>query len=805
MRPTLALVAAWLSLSGILTAQPAPKLDSASVGWLQRGSTQQVTLKGEALSGITAVLITRSGMSSKPVGMSATPVAPSTPAVTLEGSGSGLSSAPVNSGQSLTLLCVVSADAALGPQELRVAGPGGVSNPLTFQLSDLLEITDPKTNTSRASAYSMSLPAAVSGVINANTESDFFRFKAQAGKTVLFDVQANRNGSPLDANLILRNLDGKELLRSEDVHGLDPFIEFTPSVDGDYLLELHDLRFQGGGDYRYRLVAGRVPYLDSLFPYGGKRGSSVELQWIGKNLEGVETLPVQITSDASLGRQEVRARTPLGFSNPVSFEVGDLDESSETEPNNTPDQAQNLTLPRVVNGRIGTEKDVDAFRFKAPADQKWLIEVRARSLGSRLDALLTLSDTNGTVLQRNDDAAGPDARIEFDAKKDTEYRVTLRDLTHRGGDRFGYRMSFQSPDLKPDFSVRTTGGRFRVARGGSVAIRCEVDRRNGFDGMVRIEPEGLPPGVWAPPLVLGPGTSMGWWVISANADAPLGYMALRANGVGDHNGKPLTRSVPFSEMAWITVLPSVPFELSVAPASVMAEQNTNTALEVRINRRDHFDGEIRILAEDLPGVSIPAVTLPAGQSRTRLSLQVSQNGEVGVRPVMVRAEATVNGQTLSTHATAPVPLTVQPIPMFLTAMLPGSPFFRTDPVRLSAVALPDGTQSEANQTQFVVKVDRRGLNGEIELRLEDLPKGVQAKVLPILTNKTEATIQLKVSQQAETGKEHQFRVVASATHQDRVWRQKTQPIHLTLAAPESEPSVATNKPAAKPAAEKAKP
>jgi len=45
----------------------------------------------------------------------------------------------------------------------------------------------------------------------------------------------------------------------------------------------------------------------------------------------------------------------------------------------------------------------------------------------------------------------------------------------------------------------------------------------------------------------------------------------------------------------------------------------------------------------------------------------------------------------------------------------------------------------------------------------------------------------------------------SATHQDRVWRQKTQPIHLTLAAPESEPSVATNKPAAKPAAEKPKP
>lgn len=797
MRLTLAWVSALLAIPSLF-AQSAPKLDSASVTWIQRGSTQQITLKGDALSGISGVLVTGSGLS-------AIPVAPTAPPVTLEGGAGGLSSAPVNSSQSLTLQCVVSPEAALGSRELRVAGPNGVSNPLIFQLSDLVELADPKNNTNQAKAFLIPLPAAVSGVISASTESDFFRFQARAGKTLIFDLQANRSGSPLDGNLILRSPDGKELQRSEDAHGLDPFLEFTPAADGEYLLELHDLRFQGGSDYRYRLVAGNVPYLQSFFPFGGKRGGSVELQWTGTNLEGVEKLPIQIASDAALGRQEVRARTPLGFSNPAVFEVGDLDESAEAEPNNTLDQAQSLTLPRVVNGRIGVEKDVDVFGFKATANQKWVIEVRARALGSRLDALLTLSDTNGTVLQRNDDASGPDARIEFDAKKDTEYRVTLRDLTQRGGDRFGYRMSFQAPDVTPDFTVRATGGRFRVTRGGSVAVRCEVDRRHGFDGLVRIEPEGLPPGVWAPPLILGPGTSVGWWVISANADAPLGYTLLKAQGVGDHQGKPVTRSVQFSEMGWITVLPAVPFDLSVAPASLMAEQNGNTALEVRINRRDNFEGEIRIQAETLPGVTIPAVTLAPGQTRTRLPLQLAQNAETGIRPVMVRAEATVQGQPASTHATAPVPLTVQPIPMFLTAMLPGSPFFRTDPVRLSAVALPEGTQSEANQTQFVVKVERRGLTGEIELRLEGLPQGVQALVPPILTNKTEATIQLKVSEQAKTGKEHTFRIVASASHQDRVWRQKTQPIHLTLSAPESESAAATQKTAAKPDAEKAKP
>jgi len=47
--------------------------------------------------------------------------------------------------------------------------------------------------------------------------------------------------------------------------------------------------------------------------------------------------------------------------------------------------------------------------------------------------------------------------------------------------------------------------------------------------------------------------------------------------------------------------------------------------------------------------------------------------------------------------------------------------------------------------------------------------------------------------------------VASATHQDRVWRQKTQPILLTLTAQEPEASKPPIKTADRPATEKAQP
>lgn len=779
----------WLaSASPLALAQPVPKLNSTSVTWFQRGTTNEVTLTGEALGGVGAVLFTGAGLNAafatKPP-----------PTVTLEGSASGLSVGAPDAAKSVLLQLAVAGDAPLGSRELRVAGPDGVSNPLTVNISDLPEVAERKPNNQPSDAPLMTLPAAVSGVIGGNTEADYFRFKGRAGERLIFDVQANRFGSPLDPVLVLFDASGKEIARNEDANGLDPFLEFTPPTDGDFLVKLHDLRFQGGGDYRYRIVAGPLPYLDFLYPFGGRRGSSVELQLAGRNLDGADKLTVRIAPDATPGRQEVRAHTPRGHSNPQPFEAGDLPEFLEAEPNNANDKANAVSPPIVINGRIGEAKDVDVFRVKVPADQKLVIEVQARRFGSPLDALLTLMDTQGAVLQRNDDANGPDSRIEFDAKKDTEYLVSLRDLTDRGGERFGYRMTIAPPNTTPDFTVRVAGGRFRVNQGGNVALRCEIERRNGFDGLVRITGDSLPAGVRASTLVLAGAPNFGWLILTAGAGVPAGYSPISLLATGESQGKAVTRPAQFSESAWLTVLPPAPFTLDVAQGSAITEQNAGTSLDVDVTRHGNFNGEIKVSAEDLPGVAIPSVTIPAGQSRAKLALNAAYNSEAGTRPVMVRAESTADGVTSVQYAAAPVPLTIQGIPMFLTAMLPGSSFFRTDTFKLSAVALPAGTKSEANQTEFVVKVDRRGLPGEIALALEGLPTGVTATVANLAADKNEAPIRLVVGDLAETGKEHTFNVVGTVTHNDRIWRQKTQAVKLFITAPEKE-IAATNTPAA---------
>ncbi len=764
---------------------PMPRLDSPSATFFQRGTTNLLTLQGDGLGSATNFIAGGNGVKAirVPAGL---------PPVVLESSAGGIAVQPSSSEKSVTLQWVVAKDATLGAHELRVAGPGGVSNPVMLQIGDVPEIAEPAPGKGWEDAPRIALPTAISGKIGAPAESDHFRFHAMAGEALVFDVQANRTGSPLDATLVLLDGQGHEVARSEDGHGLDPFLVFVPKSEGDYVIRLFDLRYQGGDGYRYHLVAGAVPYVESLFPFGGRRGATVDVQLSGHRLAGADRLTVALAADAPLGRQELRARTAAGTSNPVGFEVGDLPETAESEPNDVPDKANALSGPVVVNGRIGKPGDADFFRFRSTTDQRWMVEVEARRFGSPLDALLTLEDGKGTVLQRNDDAVGPDARIEFDAKKDTDYLIGLRDLTDRGGDPFGYRLVIQQPDIAPDFSVRANAGRIRLHRGGWTAVRCDVARRNGFDGIVRVGVGPMPPGVSAVPLTVANGSEGGWLLLGASEDAMPGNMPLRLGASGEHGGRAVPHDVALSEAGWLTLLPPAPFTVDVAQASVPVEQNSSATLDVAITRRAGFDGEVKVLGEGPGGVSIAALVLPSGKSRGQLVLSASYNAATGTRPLLVRAEAGVDGQTLVQPAPRLVDITVRGIPLFATAMLPGSPFFRTDAVRLSAAALPTNSTSAANSTEFVVKVERRGYEGEVALALQGVPDGVTATVQPVTAKAREASIRLLATDKAAVGKEHDLVVVATFTHGDRLWRQKTQPVKLQILAPPTEVAAATN-------------
>ena len=89
---------------------------------------------------------------------------------------------------------------------------------------------------------------------------------------------------------------------------------------------------------------------------------------------------VTVAGNVPLGLYDVRVAGKYGLSNPRAFTVGDLTEAIESEPNDSPDQATEIQLPVVVNGRCDRAADVDHFQFTAGAAQRVIISCRARRI-----------------------------------------------------------------------------------------------------------------------------------------------------------------------------------------------------------------------------------------------------------------------------------------------------------------------------------------------------------------------------------------------------------------------------------------
>ena len=99
----------------------------------------------------------------------------------------------------------------------------------------------------------------------------------------------------------------------------------------------------------------------SMFPLGGPVGAPPIPKIKGWNLEDTELTPV--AADAGPGVHSLTAGRKGFVSNRVPFAVDTLPEVMEQEPNNDQATAQKVTLPVIINGRIGKPDDWDVFEF----------------------------------------------------------------------------------------------------------------------------------------------------------------------------------------------------------------------------------------------------------------------------------------------------------------------------------------------------------------------------------------------------------------------------------------------------------
>ena len=205
----------------------------------------------------------------------------------------------------------------------------------------------------------------------------------------------------------------------------------------------------------------QIPRLNSIFPCGGKQGTTVDTVIAGGELTdatglyfshpGITAQPagpgkfkVAIAKDVPVGSYDVRVISPLGLSNFRAFVVGDLDEIQEKEPNNEPSQAQRVSLPVVINGRMDGGTDVDHYVFTAKKGQRVVINCWAWRIDSELDGTLQLYDPKGKELAYSGDYYGRDPFIDFTASEGGDYTVKIWDFVYGGGSDYYYRLHIGS-------------------------------------------------------------------------------------------------------------------------------------------------------------------------------------------------------------------------------------------------------------------------------------------------------------------------------------------------------------------------
>lgn len=198
-----------------------------------------------------------------------------------------------------------------------------------------------------------------------------------------------------------------------------------------------------------------------LFPAGGQRGQSIEVQVGSSAAQTPDTLlcsipsvscerldvgrfKITIPSNAPLGHCHFRGLNANGISAPRSFIIGNQTELPEIPPNNAPDTPVTVPVNVVINGKIGQPGETDVFRFPAKQGQLVVLECWSERIDSRLRAMLEVSDAAGKRLANNRGYFGIDPAIPFHVPADGEYTIKIHDLTAAGSDEHYYRLSLST-------------------------------------------------------------------------------------------------------------------------------------------------------------------------------------------------------------------------------------------------------------------------------------------------------------------------------------------------------------------------
>ncbi len=646
---------------------PSPEVRSAFPAGVQRGTSAEVELSGMNLHDVKSVEFSGRGVNAEIVAAFASKV---------------------------RLKITAAADAEVGRRDYRLTTARGVFVGL-FDIGALPEIIEKEDNDNWRKPQAIQLPVLVNG--NIGTEDwDHFRFHADAGQKLIFDVSATRFGSRLDADAAILDEHGEELAWVDDstITG-DPHLEFTFPKAGEYVVRVGSLN--GGGNYR--LAAGALPYAHRALPAGLEAGTATVLTfrgslldrvdeiWIGDRLAKGEVLrkserEIQarftVPANAALGRSTVHLMAK-GHEVALHTElrISALPEITVSQPVTTWQAAQPIPAAVVLNGAIEQPKASHYFRLDAEPGDTFQFRAESMKLGYHLDPAITVMDAEGKKVAFADDPGIDDRADEYQLDPDLSlrcekagpYYVSIRDGMYRSGEQLLYRLTVQKQE--PDFILELRQPLKSLYAGQSDTLQVRVRRRSGWNAPVEVWAEGLPASVTAERQIAAPKDSVvkDTCGVERVVDGTIVLMPVRVGGspAGSHdfkikgrgvmNGKTVEREAivryPFGSVGYVYGAMQVQrAQLSfVPPPEIILSgpdaASLGSALKLTVRRFGESKQADLVLRPktSVPGLRIAPVTVAASAKNAAIAIEGSVPS--GGVPVVWQAVSAADGKVLA--------------------------------------------------------------------------------------------------------------------------------------------------------------
>jgi hypothetical protein len=443
-------------LSGTLLAQ-SPKIDRIAPRAAVPGETTLFTLAGENLDGAMELWT-------------------SFPAKTVQVQESN------PTGKETKFLVSVPREVSPGIGAIRLAATKGLSSLHLVFIDDLPVMVAPGNHHSPEAASPVPFPSAMDGGCEA-FKTNYYRFHASRNQPVSVEVLAHRLGSNLDPVVRLLDFQGNELLFRDDEPGSGPDPRFTwiAPEEGDYLLEIRDLHYNGGRDYFYRLRLGHFPLATIPYPLALKQDSISAIRFLGPAVPELAPVVIQAPDWQSRWKQLGVSFVPGLGSGWVSLPAGSLPDWLEVEPNNRPEAANAISIPVAIHGRFETDQDRDYFEFDAASGVRLTFAVRSRTLGSPCDVFMRITDVSGAVLAESTVQGAEDPILTHRFSEAGTYHLMVEELNRFGGPDHAYRIEVDY--FRPGFSPSVETDQIETPQGAPVEYKVTVSRRE-YEGAI---------------------------------------------------------------------------------------------------------------------------------------------------------------------------------------------------------------------------------------------------------------------------------------------------------------------------------